>query len=146
MAVMRYDPWSLVSDLQSEMNRMFDNRIGSNATDSAATSDWVPPVDILEGVDRYVLLADVPGVDPAAIDVHMENGILAIRGERKAQEPQAKAAYKRVERARGTFYRRFTLPDTAAADKVSATCRNGVLEVVIPKHEKVQPRKISVEG
>lgn len=147
MAIVRYDPWSLVTDLQNEMNRMFDNRITGTGTDTSATSDWVPPVDILESADRYVLLADVPGVDPAVIDVHMENGILAIRGERKVQEPEGgKAALKRVERARGTFYRRFTLPDTADADKVTANCRNGVLEVVIPKHAKVQPRKISVEG
>lgn len=145
MAIVRYDPWSLVTDLQNEMNRMIESRRGTD-TDAAATSDWVPPVDIVESTDRYVLLADVPGVDPNAIDVHMENGVLAIRGERKAQEPEGKGAYKRVERARGSFYRRFTLPDTADADKVSATCRNGVLEVIIPKHAKVQPRKIAVEG
>lgn len=146
MAIVRYDPWSLVTDLQSEMNRLFENRRGEETTEAAATSDWVPPVDIIEEPNRYVLLADVPGIDAPSIDIQMEKGVLAIRGNRKVPEPQNQGLYKRVERARGNFYRRFTLPDTADSDKVSANCRNGVLEVVIPKHERVQPRKISVEG
>lgn len=146
MAVVRYDPWSLMTDLQSEMNRLFDTRLShGNDTGNVATSDWAPAVDIREETDRFIILADVPGVEPGEIDVHMENGVLAIRGERK--EPEAeKATYKRTERAYGTFYRRFSLPDTADADRISAASRNGVLQVVIPKQEKVQPRKIAVEG
>jgi HSP20 family protein len=103
-------------------------------------------VDIREDKDAYVLHADVPGVDPKDIEVHMENGVLTIRGERKSETKEERENYKRVERVRGTFYRRFTLPDTADADKISAKSVNGVLEVRIPKQETVQPRRISVEG
>jgi HSP20 family protein len=76
----------------------------------------------------------------------MENGVLTLRGERKWQTEEEKEGYKRVERARGTFYRRFSLPDTADAEKISAKSKNGELFITIPKHEKVQPRKISVES
>lgn len=148
MAIVRYDPWSLMTDLQSELNRVFDARLSRNAepNGTAATSDWVPPVDIHEDTKSYTILVDVPGVDPANIEVHMENSVLAIRGERKDAEDENRATLKRQERAKGTFYRRFTLPDTADADRISATSRNGVLQVTIPKHEKLQPRKIKVEG
>lgn len=147
MAALRYDPWTLMAQLQNEMGRAMDRRY-AEAPDSGsvATSDWVPPVDIREERDRFVILADVPGVDVAKIDVHMENGILTIKGERSDDTAEQKNGYKRVERPRGTFYRRFTLPETADSERVSATSRNGVLQVTIPKQERVQPRKIVVEG
>ncbi|MFP4244636.1 MAG: Hsp20/alpha crystallin family protein, partial [Ectothiorhodospira sp.] len=112
----------------------------------AGVSDWVPAVDIREEKDAYVLHADVPGVDPKAIEVHMENGVLTIRGDRKEESTEERENYKRVERVRGSFYRRFSLPDTADAERISARSVNGVLEVRIPKQEKVQPRRITVEG
>lgn len=148
MAIVRYDPWSLMTDLQGDLNRVFDARLSRNseANSTGATSDWVPPVDIHEETKSYVILVDVPGVDPANIEIHMENSVLAIRGERKDTEDENLATLKRQERAKGTFYRRFTLPDTADSDRISATSRNGVLHVTIPKHEKVQPRKIKVES
>lgn len=148
MAIVRYDPWSLMTDLQGELNRVFDSRLSrsTEANSTGATSDWIPPVDIHEEAKSYVILVDVPGVDPANIEIHMENSVLAIRGERKDTEDENRATLKRQERAKGTFYRRFTLPDTADADRISATSRNGVLQVTIPKHEKVQPRKIKVES
>jgi HSP20 family protein len=142
MALMRYEPWSLLSQLQREM----DNMYGRRDEEGAATSDWVPAVDIKENEDAYVLHADVPGVEPKDIEIHMENGVLTIRGERKEEKTEERENYKRVERVRGTFYRRFTLPDTADAANISAKSVNGVLEVRIPKQEKAQPRRITVEG
>ena len=90
--------------------------------------------------------ADIPGVDPKDIDVHMENGILTIKGERQSETKEEREGYKRVERVRGSFYRRFSLPDTADAEAISAKSQHGVLEVVIPKQQKVQPRRIQVES
>jgi HSP20 family protein len=143
MALMRYEPWSLLNQLSRELDRLSPS---TEAGESAATSDWIPAVDIREDKDAYVLHADVPGVDPKDIEVHMENGILTIRGERKSETREEREDYKRVERVRGTFYRRFTLPDTADSEKISAKSVNGVLEVRIPKQETVQPRRITVEG
>ncbi len=147
MNVRRYEPWSLLNQLSNEMNALFDPRTAP-ATDGStmSTSDWVPAVDIREDPDRYVIQADVPGVDPKEIEISMENGVLTIKGERSFRDESEKNGYKRVERIRGSFYRRFTLPDTADAEKISASSNHGVLEIVIPKQEKVQPRRITVKG
>ena len=145
MALVRYEPWSMLNQLRREMDRMFEGGEGEENS-AIATSDWIPAVDIKETKDAFVLHADVPGVDPKDIEVHMENGILTIKGERESEKKEEKEGYKRVERQYGSFYRRFSLPDTADADKIAAKCKNGVVEITIPKKEAVQPRKISVEG
>jgi HSP20 family protein len=102
-------------------------------------------VDIKEEAERFVIHADVPGVDPKDIEVTMEDGVLTIRGERKSESREEQDGWKRVERVSGQFFRRFTLPDTADAEGISATGANGVLEVIIPKQAKAQPRKIQVK-
>ena len=129
------NPWS---QFHQELNRLF----GENS--NIVTSDWVPVVDIKEEKDRFVLDADLPGVDRDNIDITMEDGVLSIRGERHLEDVTDGGEYKRVERAHGRFYRRFALPDEADPDKISARCSNGVLEVVIPKRESVQPKRIQV--
>ncbi len=145
MALVRYEPWSMMEQLRKEMDRMYDQR-GATENGSAVTSDWSPSVDVKEEAKRFVIKADIPGVDPKDIDVHMENGMLTIKGERKAEHEENREGYKRIERSYGSFYRRFTMPDTADAEKINATSKNGVLEITIPKQEKTQPRKISVNG
>ena len=140
MALAKYEnrnPWS---QFHQEMNRLF----GENS--NIVTSDWVPVVDIKEEKDRFVLHADLPGVDRENIDITMEDGVLSIRGERKLEEVTEESEYKRIERAHGTFYRRFALPDTADPEQISARADKGVLEVVIPKRESVKPRRISVDS
>ncbi len=142
MSMMRHEPWTLMNQLQKEMSRLATGM----QEDNVVTSDWVPAVDIKEEDQCFLIAADIPGVEPKDIDIHMEKGLLTLRGVRNFASSEEKNGYKRVERARGSFYRRFSLPDTANADRISAKCSNGVLEIVIPKHEKVQPRKIAVAG
>lgn len=151
MALIRYEPFSLLERFQSELNRLgnWDVLTGEGVREDGSnvvTSDWRPAVDLKEEKDRFVIFADLPGVDPKDIEITMENGTLAIRGERKSEKEEEREGYHRVERVRGTFYRRFSLPDTANADKIEAKGKDGVLEIVIPKHEKVQPRKIDVRN
>lgn len=142
---MSYQPYSLVNQLHNEINRVFGSMAGRDDESPAVTADWIPAVDIREDQDRYVLRADLPGVDPKDIEITMENGMLTIRGERANEVETKTTAYRRVERTTGRFFRRFTLPDSADAERISASGRNGVLEVTIPKHEKVQPRRIAVQ-
>lgn len=144
MTIARYEPWALHRDLWQEVNKLFD-RVASNDT-SGATADWVPPVDIEEYADRFALYVDVPGVDPAGIEVTLEQGVLTISGNRSAAELPEGVERRRVERASGRFHRRFTLPDTADAEGVTANGRNGVLEISIPKRAASQPRRIAVNG
>jgi HSP20 family protein len=148
MAVMRHEPWNVVSQLQNEINRVFGNL--SDAEGTSATSEWTPAVDVREFSDRFQLLLDVPGVEPKEVEITLDNGVLTVsgtRGEEKALGPDGveQAQQQRIERRLGRFHRRFILPDTADADNVNASGRNGVLEIVIPKQPKAQPRRISVK-
>ena len=148
MNVVRYEPWGLLRRFNEDVNQLFsDSRIASTAEgdrSSIATSNWTPAVDIKEEDERFVLTADIPGVDPKDIDVTMDEGVLTIKGERKHESQEDANGYKLVERSYGSFYRRFSLPDTANAEAVTAKGKDGVLEVFIPKQEKVQPRRIAV--
>jgi HSP20 family protein len=138
-----YQPWSLLNQLQRELERAHE---GGSGEGSIATAEWTPAVDIKEDTDKFVLYADIPGVKPEEIDISMENGVLTIKGEKKNEARTEQEGYKRVERTYGSFYRRFSLPDTANAEAINAKSKNGVLEIVIPKREAVKPKKISVES
>ena len=133
--------------LQEEIKQVFDRFFGDTDTDSSSvvTSQWVPRVDIKEEPERFVIFADLPGVDPNQIEVNMDKGMLSIRGERKTEERTENERYSRVERAHGVFYRRFALPESADPEGVAASGRNGVLEIAIPKRPESTPRRISVQ-
>lgn len=148
MRTLRYEPWSMLSQMYKDMENLYSQtgQLPSSYEDSAiATSAWVPSVDIKEEENRFVIHADIPGVDPKEIEVTMENSVLTIKGERVSETKDERKNYKRIERVRGAFYRRFSLPDTADAEKIAAVGKHGVLEIVIPKREIAQPRKINVE-
>lgn len=145
MNVVRYEPWNLLSQLDqlfAPPRRHVDKAAGTRA----ATGDWTPAVDIKEETERFVIHADIPGVDPKDIEVHMEDGVLTIKGQRHTETRDEREGYKRIERVRGSFYRRFSLPDTANAEGITATSQHGVLELIIPKQHKAQPRRIEVSG
>jgi len=148
MNVVRYEPWGLLRRFQDEVNGLFGEYPGGASAEgdrsSVVTSSWTPAVDIKEEDERFLLTADIPGVEPKDIEVTMADGVLTIRGERTHEAEKETNGYKRVERSYGSFYRRFSLPDTANAEGITARGSNGVLEVAIPKHEKVQPRRIAV--
>ena len=151
MALVRYEPWSMFDKFQEELGRLGlldpanrDSLEGDNS--NIVTSHWRPAVDIREEKDRYVIIADLPGVDPKDIEITMEQGVLTIKGERESTKEESHEGYSRVERVRGSFYRRFSLPDSADAENIEAKGKNGVLEISLPKHQKVQPKKITVKG
>ena len=147
MTLVRYEPWNILNQLHGDIDRLFRNRAEYRDDESQlATSDWVPAVDIKEEEQRYVIHADVPGVDPEGIEVNMEHGVLSIKGQRSSEKSEEHEGYKRVERVRGSFYRRFSLPDTADAEAISAKSKNGVLEIVIPKQAQLAPKRIQVES
>jgi HSP20 family protein len=141
--MVRYEPWSLHRDLVNEVNRFFERAAGADES-SGATAEWTPPVDIQEYADKFVLHADVPGVDPKSIELTLEKGVLTLAGSRERGAEQKGVEHRRSERAAGRFYRRFSLPDTVDSEAVSARGNNGVLEIVIPKRAAAQPRRIAV--
>jgi HSP20 family protein len=111
---------------------------------SVVTSQWAPLVDIHEEPERFVLYADIPGVDPQDIDVQMDRGLLTIKGQRTVEVNGDNGRFSRIERLHGAFHRRFALPDSADPDGILAHGRNGVLQVVIPKRPESKPRRIKV--
>ena len=141
MAVVRYEPWSLVNRLQKDIDRLF-----APHTTAADTGAWLPPVDIHEEANQFVLNVDLPGVDPKAVEITADQGVLTIRGQREDARREARDGYRRIERIKGEFQRRFTLPETADAQSIKAKVTNGVLEVAIPKLAQVQPHRITVEA
>ena len=145
MNIRRYEPWSVFDLLQRELSP-YGARRTALADDNNTVADWVPAVDIVEEKDKFVLRADVPGVDPAEIEVSMDGGVLSVSGERHTESSEESDGLKRVERISGKFYRRFSLPETANAEGIAAKSSNGILEVTIPKQPEIQARRITVEA
>jgi HSP20 family protein len=133
MTVLRYEPWSL---------RLF-NAPAATAAESGA---WLPASDIYEEAAQFLIHIDLPGVDPASVEITSEKGVLSVRGKRESQRPDNQEGYRRVERLSGEFQRRFSLPESADAQNIRARATNGVLELMVPKLAQVQPRKILVEA
>ena len=144
MSLVKYEPWFGARQLQDDINRLFSGLMSNES--SSVNADWVPNVDINEFDDKFQLYVDVPGVDPKNVDITLEAGVLTISGERfmQAEKSEENLVRRRTERGSGRFYRRFLLPETVDADKVKATDRHGVLEILIPKQAKAQPRRIKV--
>jgi HSP20 family protein len=144
MSLIRHNHWNLFDQLQHELNQSQGYPAKADNNGGEVTSDWAPAVDIKEEDKQFVLIADIPGVDPKNIDIHMENGILTIKGERESAKKTEREGYKRIEREHGIFYRRFTMPDGVNAEGIEAKSDNGVLTVTIPKQAAVQARKITI--
>jgi HSP20 family protein len=135
--------------LQDRMNRLFEeafptSRSRSESQDIFTTGDWVPAIDIYEDRDAIRLKADLPGIDPNKLEVRIEDNRLFLKGERTIENETNKENYYRVERAYGTFSRSFVLPRHVDADKIEATYRDGVLNIVLPKREDAKPKQIRI--
>ncbi len=142
MSVVRYEPWALVNRLQKDIDRLF----GAPLSTAADTGAWLPPVDIHEDAQQFLLHVDVPGVDPKAVEITSEQGVLTIRGRRAETVQQSGEGYRRIERIKGEFQRRFSLPEAADTQSIRAKATNGVLEISIPKLAQTQPQRITVEA
>jgi len=141
-----YEPYRLINRLHRDLDRLMAAPVAAGEDEGSSVAAWIPAIDIREEEKQFVLHADLPGVDPAHIEVTLDNGVLTIRGRRELAERDERAGYRRVERVSGEFFRRFSLPDTADSNLVKARYNNGVLEVTIPKQAQVLPRRISVEA
>ena len=145
MNVIRYNPWGFVG--RHDNNPFYSQRPFSADNDEASTyNDWVPAIDVQEQEDRYLIRADVPGVEAKDLDITTDKGVLILQGRRETRSDEEKNGVRRAERASGRFYRRFNLPDTADSAAIRAEYRHGVLEVSIPKQAEAQPQRIQVKA
>ena len=146
MAIVRWEPLREFSTLQNEMNRLFNTVFDAPAGNGSGTTlrRWMPAMDLVETDDHFVLRADLPGLSEEDVNIEVEDRVLTISGERKAEHELTKEGYHRLERAFGSFSRALTLPEGVDADAVAATFDRGVLEVRIPKPEQRKPRKVTI--
>jgi len=141
MSLVHHQPVNLFNQFNDEMNRYFSlTRAGA----ANQEHDWVPAVDIREDDNRYLLTADIPGINGKDIEITLEEGVLTVKGERNTDPGVAEQGYRRRERTHGSFIRQFSLPDTVDTTSISASASDGVLEVTIPKQAKPEPRRITV--
>lgn len=147
MNIIRNQSRDLWRGLSNQMDRFLNDPFGAvYPGDPQFYADgWIPSVDIKEEPERFVVHADLPGVDVKDIDVSFQDGVLSIAGKRESEVKDEQDGYRRVECAYGEFRREFTLPETADADKVTAKSDKGVLEVIIGKSEVRKPKRIAVK-
>lgn len=138
MTVVRYEPWGLLNRLRRELDETFEH--------TAREATWTPAVDIHEEPKQFVVHADLPGVKPADIEITAEKGVLSLKGTRNFEQKTDDGHYSRVERVNGKFARTFTLPENVQTDAIKAQFKDGVLELIIPKAAKPEPRRIEVQA
>jgi len=146
MALVRWEPVRELSSLQNEMNRVFNTFFDAPTPggNGGTLRRWVPAMDLVETDDHFVLRADLPGLSEDDVDVTLENDVLTVSGQRKAETETREKGYYRVERASGSFRRSLSLPEGVDPDAIEANFDKGVLEVRIPKPEQRKPRKVAI--
>lgn len=137
----------LFTQLSEEMNRLFEQPgLGlSPYRDLLAEGNWQPAVDIEQKENKYIVRADIPGVDPKDIKISMDNGVFTIEGKKETRTEQNRDDYRRVERQYGAFHRSFTLSEAVDVKKIEAHCHHGVLEVTIPQLESAAQNRIEIK-
>ena len=145
MTLIRYEPWNVMDRLHRQIDQIFGDSFASPAATGENSVAWIPTVDIHEEPEKFVVRADLPGVDPQDISITAENRVLTLRGQRHFERSENQKGFERLERVEGSFLRRFTLPNNVQDDQIKARHVNGVLEVTIPKVAAPEPRRVSVE-
>ena len=147
MALIRWEPVAELNTIQNEMNRLFNTIFDPSASpgrENGTTRRWLPPMDLVETADHYVLRADLPGLSDGDVTIQLEDNVLTISGERAANHEEEQDGYYRLERAFGAFTRSLTLPDGVDPEGVHAHFDRGVLEIRVPKPEQRKPKTVQI--
>ena len=137
--LMRPEPFT------QEFDRLFST-LFNNTRNGGAAQRWVPPMDLVEADDYFVLKADLPGLSEDDVAIEVQDNVLTISGSRQHEHERKEQGWFRLERSYGNFSRSLTIPDGVDASRVEASFDRGVLEVRIPKPEERKPRRISIGG
>lgn len=145
--IVRWDPFRDLVSIQDELNRLFGRTYtGVESTRPSATGNWMPSMDVFETEDKIVATVELPGIDPADVEVEVEDSTLTITGTREFSSEVKEESYHRIERRYGSFCRSMSLPATADTEKVEAGFDKGVLTVEVPKLEKAKAKKIQIKA
>jgi HSP20 family protein len=140
MAIIRWDPFREMTQVQNQLNRLVDQVWGG------PQESWLPAVDVFDTKDAVVLKAELAGMDPDEIQIEVEDNVLTIKGERRFEEKLDEERYYRVERRFGSFQRSLALPQGVKADEIAAAYDDGILTVTVPKVEEEKPKRIEVKA
>ena len=140
MAIIRWDPFREMTQVQSQFNRLVD-QVWNNRQES-----WLPAVDVFDKKDAVVLKAELAGMDPDDIEIEVDDNVLTIKGERTLEEKVDEERYYRVERRFGSFQRSLALPQGVKADDIQAGYEDGILTVRVPKAEEEKPQRIEIKA
>ena len=143
--ITRWEPFREIGNLQTQMNRLFQD-FGRSGNDELMATGFMPAVDVYEDEQNLTLNLEVPGMDEKDIDIQLENNQLTVRGERRFENEQKEENFHRIERRYGSFSRSFTLPNTVDTDNVKAHYVNGVLKIQLAKRAEAKPKQIKVEA
>ena len=146
MALVKWDPFRDVAELQSRINRMFDDSFGSSreSDDEMDLRAWRPAVDIYEAENGIVVAVELPGVSKESVAVEVKDDVLTLKGERLADPAISEDSYYRRERLFGPFRRSFTLHQYVKPDQIKATFKDGILQIEIPRPVQEQPKHVTV--
>jgi len=146
MALVKWDPFRDVAELQNRINRMFEESFGRSreSDDELNLHAWRPTVDIYEAENGIVLAVELPGVSKENVAVEVKDDVLILKGERFADPAISEESYYRRERLFGPFKRSFTLHQNIKPDQIKATFKEGILQIEIPRPVQEQPKQITV--
>lgn len=144
--IKRQPLFSGLSELHQALDQLFDRNFLNWEKDfpSMEMTHWVPKIDVKEKNNQYIIRADIPGVNAKDIEISLDNGMLSIKGKKESETKEEKEDYVRVERSSGSFFRSLSLPYAGDSSKITATSKNGVLEVIVPKDKSIA-HKIQVK-
>jgi len=132
--------------IRREMDRLWDSFLEGRPLRRAEDSrEWLPSIDVSETKNELVIKAELPGLDPKDIDISMNNGYLTIKGEKKHEKEEKDENYHLVERSYGSFTRSVRLPKEVQSDKITASFKNGVLRITLPKSEEAKKKEIKIK-
>lgn len=135
-------PFDLMMDFRREMDHLF-NRSLLRKTEEGGFFE--PEVDVAEEKDRFIVKADIPGIKKEELDIRVEGQVLTLKGERKQEKEAREKNYCTSERFYGSFTRSIVLPAEVKADEVKASCKDGVLEILLPKTQGAKSKEVHVK-
>jgi HSP20 family protein len=142
-----WSPFEGIESLRNEMDRLYESFAGSTQPSGIRESAWTPRVDLLEHEQAFVLVADLPGMKADDFNISVQDNVLTLEGKRTFEHAEnGNSKYHYSERASGTFCRRFLLSAAVNAEQITATYKNGVLEVHLPQAAEAQPKRIAVQA
>ncbi|HUL29511.1 MAG TPA: Hsp20/alpha crystallin family protein [Thermodesulfobacteriota bacterium] len=139
-------PFREFERMRRDMDRLWDSFFeGGPRRRGEERGEWLPSLDVSETKNELIVKAEVPGMDPKEIDISLSDGVLTIKGEKKQEKEEREADYHLLERSYGAFVRSLRLPADVRGDKISASYKNGILKVALPKSEEAKKKEIKIK-